>query len=193
MRPVALLLLVGGIGLIPSSSLSQSSSAPTTATPSNVGSESNAKLLNVKRLYIESLGDDPTSRQMQALLVDSVTSSRRFIITENKDKADAILKGVGTEKSRQEMHSTKEGTAVLTGRAGAGISDASASTETITEAHLTIRLVSPDGDVIWSTEKESAGGKYKGASADVADEAVKQLIRDLDKVANQAVATSKPQ
>jgi hypothetical protein len=56
-----------------------------------------AKLLKVKRIYIESLGDDPISKQLQAMVVDSITQSKRFIVTENKDKADAILKGTGLE------------------------------------------------------------------------------------------------
>ena len=40
-----------------------------------------------------------------------------------------------------------------------------------------MRLVSPDGDVIWTSTQESKGAKYKGASADVADKCVKQLLR----------------
>ncbi len=64
-----------------------------------------------------------------------------------------------------------------------GISDSQTSTETVSEARLAVRLVSGDGDVIWATTKESKGAKYKGASADVADQIVKQLLWDLDKVA----------
>ena len=44
-----------------------------------------------------------------------------------------------------------------------------------------VRLVSVDGDVIWSTTQESLGAKFKGASADVADKIVKQLIADIEK------------
>jgi hypothetical protein len=63
-----------------------------------------------------------------------------------------------------------------------GISDSSVNTETIDEARIAVRLVSPDGDVIWTSTQESRGAKYKGASADVADKCVRQLLRDLDKV-----------
>ena len=45
-----------------------------------------------------------------------------------------------------------------------------------------MRLVSVDGDDLWSTTKESKGAKYKGASADAADEVVKQIIHDLKKL-----------
>jgi hypothetical protein len=168
----------------------------TIASPPVADRETVSKLTAVKRIYIENFGEDATSKELQALLINSLTASKRFIITENKDKADAVLKGVGTTQTSQELHATKEGTAVATTRGGAGISDASASTETITQAQLTVRIVSADGDVIWSTEKESKGAKYKNASADVADEVVKQLLWDLDKLDSTAASgpsASKPQ
>jgi hypothetical protein len=122
---------------------------------------------------------------MQAFLIDSLTASKRFIITENKEQADAVIKGVGTEQTSQELHSTSEGTAVGGRHNGAGISDSSTATQTITQAKLAVRIVSSDGDVLWSAEKESSGGKYKGASATVADDAVKQLLRDIERPITQ--------
>jgi hypothetical protein len=38
--------------------------------------------------------------------------------------------------------------------------------------------VSKDGDVIWATTQESQGAKFRGASADVADKVVRQLMAD---------------
>jgi hypothetical protein len=46
------------------------------------------------------------------------------------------------------------------------------------EAIATVRLVSKDGDVIWSATAESLGGKFLGASADVADKIAKRLAAD---------------
>jgi len=63
-----------------------------------------------------------------------------------------------------------------------GTSDSVAATETINDARVAVRLVASDGDVIWATTKESKGAKYKGASADVADMIVVQLLRDLQKL-----------
>ena len=63
-----------------------------------------------------------------------------------------------------------------------GTSDSSVNTETINEARVAVRLVNSEGDVIWTSTQESKGAKYKGASADVADKCVKQLIRDVDKL-----------
>lgn len=67
--------------------------------------------------------------------------------------------------------------------AGVGfVDDSQASVETINDARASVRLVSKDGDVVWSTTQESKGAKYKGATADVADKIVKQLIHDLTKL-----------
>ena len=49
-----------------------------------------------------------------------------------------------------------------------------------------VRLVDADGDVIWSTTQESLGAKFKGASADVADKIVKQLLADIEKARRSA-------
>ncbi len=165
------------------------------------------RFLKVRKIYVESFGEDSTSKQLQAMLISSLTMSKRFVVTENREKADAILKGAALEKTSQELHVFGEGTAasVATGgyggsvsrsrfgdvsgeikggfaAVGAAIEDKSANTETINDARLAVRLVHADGDVIWATVQESRGAKYKGASADVADKVVKQLLRDLERL-----------
>jgi hypothetical protein len=175
-----------GFALILSLSLPQLLRGQTTPTPprtpSNADDELALKFSKVKRIYIEPFGEEATAKQAQAAVVDALSKSHRFIVTENKEKADAILKGVATEKSSHELHSTSEGTAVR----GAAIADSETSTQTINEAHLVVRVVSVDGDVLWSTTQESKGGKYKGATADAADKVVKQLLWDLDKLQKPA-------
>lgn len=156
-------------------------------------------LLRVRRVYVENLGDERVAKEMQDMIINGLNESKRFIVTENKDRADAVLKGSSLEKRSQEFHSSREGTAVggatAHGAGAAGISDSSASTETIYEAHAAVRLVNTDGDVIWSTTQESRGAKYKSASADVADKIVKQLLRDIEKLEkrNSSSATERKQ
>jgi hypothetical protein len=48
------------------------------------------------------------------------------------------------------------------------------------EATASVRLVSKDGDVLWSTTQESLGAKFRGASADVADKVTRQLLKDYE-------------
>src|SRR5690349_4524222 len=74
------------------------------AAPSSADEEVAIKLAKVKRIYVESFGEDVISKQAQAMVIDSLTKMHRFIVTEKKENADAILKGVGLEKSSQELH-----------------------------------------------------------------------------------------
>jgi curli biogenesis system outer membrane secretion channel CsgG len=178
-------------------------SAPTNPPKavSDLRSEVAAKLSAVKRIYVESFGDDEISKTLQAMVINALDETKRFIVTENKDRADAILKGHSLEKTSQEVHATGEGTQVAAAAGGhsaqvspsggsahggfagkaLGIEDSRLSTETINDARLAVRLVSQDGDVIWSTTQESKGAKFKSASADVADKVAKQLLRDIEK------------
>ena len=188
-------------------------SAAASAKPVNAEANAsvlNSKLLTVTRIYVDDFGSDPISKSIQAMVVNSISDSKRFIITENKEKADAVLKGTALEKTSQEFHSLNDSAAAATSHgahhgevsgsfvngtgsiSGSAVAadDSTASTETIDDARVAVRLVAADGDVIWSTTKESRGAKYKGASADVADKVVKQLMQDLDKL--KTAAGSKP-
>jgi hypothetical protein len=149
----------------------------------------NAKLLTITRIYIDDFGSEPSAKQIQAMVVNSISESKRFIITENKEKADAVLKGTALEKTTQEFHSYKDKAAAISGRGGVAADDSSSGSETIDEARVAVRLVAADGDVIWSTTQESRGAKYKGASADVADKVVKRLMLDLERL---QVSTAAP-
>lgn len=187
----------------------QASTVPQASTPSGeevkatiarateADTDPNA-LLKVKRIYVDTFGDDLISRELQSMIVSSLVATKRFRVTENRERADAVLKGVALEKSSQELHAYGEGTSVGGASGGAhadsvsasggfvarhmGTSDSSANTETINDARIAIRLVNADGDVIWTSTQESKGAKYKGSSADVADRCVKQLLHDVEKL-----------
>jgi len=199
LTPITLLLLAG----LAAAQTTTSTSAQSPCSPAVVSGKA---LPQVTRIFVESFGDDPVSRDMQAMIVDSLTNSKKFAVTENRDKADAILKGSTLEKTSQEVHSYSDSTAVgtvhgsssanLTGTVPGGISGHSSaiisgthmaddtSTSSVTaanDARASVRLVNSDGDVIWTTTQESKGAKYRGASADVASKIVKQLIWDIAK------------
>lgn len=194
---------------------------PATATQpaqSQSDDDVSVRLLKIRRIYVESFGDDPVAKQVQAMVVASLTDSKKFIVTENKERADAILKGSGVEKTSQEIHAYEDSTSVAGAAGGhsgsvhgnwingsghvsgsssggfasraAGISDSSVNTETINDARIAVRLVDREGDVIWATTQESKGAKYKGASADVADKVVKELLRDVAKLAKPSSGTA---
>jgi hypothetical protein len=144
-------------------------------------------LLSAKRIYVESFGDDSINGTLQTMVIDAIGRNKRFIITENKDRADLFLKGSSLEKTSQEMHALGSGTSVagaagggtsqVTGQANSavatgssrggfvarklGIADSEASIETVNDARASVRQVSKDGDMVWSTTQESKGAKYK--------------------------------
>ena len=198
--------------VVPTQPQSAAASIPSINTTQNDDpkSERDLKLLNVRRIYVESFGEDAISKQIQAMVVSSLLQSKRFTVTEVKEKADAVLKGTALEKTSQELHAFGEATSVagaagghsgsisgnwnssggsLSGSSAGGfasraasIEDSSANTETINDARVTVRLVDAEGDVIWATTQESKGGKYKGAAADAADMVVKQLHHDIERL-----------
>ena len=183
--------VVISLGLSLAQSTPQTSGTTSSAPKSSdISAEMAQTLLSAKRIYVESFGEDTISKTLQAMVVDAIGNSKRFIVTENKEKADLILKGSTLEKTSQELHAvgsaTNVGTASASGSGGVarkmGISDSQASVETVNDARASVRLVSGNGDVVWSTTQESKGAKYKGAAADVADKIVKQLLHDLAKL-----------
>jgi hypothetical protein len=174
----------------------------------------NQKLLAARRIYIEPFGEDPLNKALTAMTMDALRASKRLIVTENREKADLILKGIALEKVSQEVHasgsattvagaassqsasihgSASGGSAHLSGSGSGhsvaqalGMDDSELSTETVESARLSVRLVSPDGDVVWSTTQESRGAKFKSAGADAAEKVVRELARELDKLARPA-------
>ena len=67
---------------------------------------------------------------------------------------------------------------------GVGVTDSENSRiqERRHEATGSVRLVSKDGDIIWSSTQESNGGKFRSAMADVADKIVKQLTDETRRI-----------
>lgn len=159
-------------------------------------------LAQVKRIYIDQLGGGRESDQMRDMLFAALQNSGLFTITENPDRADAILKGSSDDKIYTEEHHTSDSLGVhansgagssSTARlgngsssreyGGAGITENESSSiqERRHEAVATVRLVDGDGDVIWSMTQESTGGKFRGAMADIADRISKKLAEDTRK------------
>lgn len=197
----------------PATQASEAAKASETSQP-----DKKKELTKVRRVFVDSFGSSEAAQQLQAMMVTSLTESNRFTVTEDKSKADAILRGFASEKSAQEVHAYGSGTAVSTAAGGhsssvsgsangshasvsgsssggfhsvaGAIDDSSVNTETIDYAKASVRLVNQDGDVIWTSTQESKGAKFKGASADVADKVVKQLVRDIEKAERPPISAN---
>jgi hypothetical protein len=176
------------------------------ATPEE---EAAAQLAQVRRIYIDILTGGDEALQIRDLLMTSLQGSKQFIITEDEDRADATLRGAGCDEVFTDTFQSSEGINAHS-QLGSGSSSgtrnyASSSSnrnvglsvgenenrrteERKHEALATVRLVNKDGDVIWSATAESFGGKFLGASADVANKIAKRLVVDY-KAAKQLAAS----
>jgi hypothetical protein len=170
------------------------------------------QLSKVRRIYIAILTGGDAALQLRDLLMTSLHNSKQFVITEDEDKADAVLKGAGDDDVFTDTFQSSEGINAHTqmsagsseglrnysssssnrsGGLSIGENDSRHNEERKHEAIATVRLVSKDGDVIWSATAESLGAKFMGASADVADKIAKRLVTDY-KAAKLQVASREP-
>jgi hypothetical protein len=162
------------------------------------------QLLTVKRIYVDRLTGGETAAQMRDLIISSLHGAKLYVLTENQERADAILHGAaedliftdqfqssdsvdlrsgvssGSRASRTYGSGTGSRSASI--NVGVGDKDSTDIHERKHEALATVRLVNKDGDVIWSTTQESDGAKFRGASADVADKIARQLTADVERV-----------
>ena len=156
-----------------------------------------ANLREVKRIYVgELIGTQADA--IRELIIASLDATRLFILTDNADRADAILKGAADDHAFTDIFDSQEGinTRQNGGRFGSGSGTMSRSgggygglsvgeneshhiKERKHEAYAAVRLCNKDGDVLWSTTQESLGAKFRGASADVAAKIAHQLTVDV--------------
>lgn len=181
--------------------------------------EAAQQLSKVRRIYIAVLTGGDDALQIRDLLMTSLHNSKQFIITEDEDKADAVLKGAGDDDVFTDTFQSSEGINAHTqfgngsseglrnysssssnhsGGMTIGENDSARTEQRKHEAIATVRLVAKDGDVIWSATAESMGAKFMGASADVADKIAKRLVSDYKAartrvaIANQERVTPAP-
>ena len=164
------------------------------------------ELLKIRRLYVEKLAGGDTAVQIRDMLIGSLQGTRLFIVTENPEKADCILKGSAEDlvftdtfqssdgiQARTHVGNTRAGGATRGGGVGFSVGEQESTriAERKHEATVAVRLVNMEGDVIWSTTQESLGAKFRGASADVAGKVTRQLTDDFAR-ARRLTAASAP-
>ncbi len=151
------------------------------------------QLLTIRRVYVDRLNGGETAAHMRDMIIASLQSAKLFVITENAERADTFLRGSAEDlvftDTFQSSDNIDARVQVGRGTSGSGSSrqggrslgasvgenESARIAERKHEATASIRLVGKDGDVIWSTTEESLGGKFRGASADVADKIMRKL------------------
>jgi hypothetical protein len=160
---------------------------------------------SVRRVYVDKFLGGAGADLLREMLISSLQNSHLFIITEEQDNADAVLKGTAEAETFKDLHissdsshigqrgsrsdsmsvsghySTREATSTSNDMS-VGDSRSSHIEERKHEASAAVRLVLKNGDVVWSTTQESLGAKFRGASADVAEKVARQLTSDWPKL-----------
>jgi hypothetical protein len=149
---------------------------------------------------VDRFGGGETAGQIRDMIISSLQSAKLFVITENEERADAFLRGSAEDLIFTDTFSSSESLSARTslgvGRdpdqsssdrrsrqvgVSVGESESLRTAERRHEASASVRLVSRNGDVLWSTTQESGGGKFRGASADVAEKITRQLSQDYER------------
>jgi hypothetical protein len=112
-----------------------------------------APLLAVKRVYVDSLGEDSFSQELRANLMTALQDSHRFEVVGNRDEADAVFKG----SARQILTKGSKSSVLL-------------------------ELVNVRGQVIWSLTSQKHGSILSSNAADASAEISKILLHDIQTI-----------
>lgn len=159
--------------------------------------EQERKLLEVRTLYVEDL-DGEGAAAIRDMLIGSIHSAGLFVLTEDRETADAYLRGSAEDliftdfdryrnginvrgaarsSERESGESSSRGTSF-----GIGETEEASSRIRKHEAVAAVRIVLANGEVIWTSTQESQGAKYRGSAADVAA----KIARELEKAVERA-------
>lgn len=176
--------------------------APESAAVRTLGVEEETlvRILEVRRIYVDRFGGGETAAQLRDMIISSLMATKLFVITEDPERADAVLRGSAEDLVFTDTFSSSES---INARASIGTGsdpdrlardrrsrqaavtvgehESTRIAERKHEASASVRLVGKDGDVLWSTTQESLGAKFRGAGADVAGKIARQLLRDYER------------
>lgn len=168
--------------------------APAAAPPD----EAPRQLLEIRRVHVEKMTGEAASH-VRNMIINSLQRGNLFAITDDPDRADAVLRGSAEDLIYTDTHQYSDGIQARvgfgrggyqgtarnndrrSGSAAVGEQESSRTQERRHESTAAVRLVNKAGDVIWSTTKESTGAKFRSAAADVADKIMRQLLDDYER------------
>ncbi len=147
---------------------------------------------DVRTLYVDSLGGKEAG-SFRDLVIGSVQRTGLFILTEDEANADAFFRGSAEDLIFQDYERYRTGLNVrgaasgskrasgeseyFSSSVGIGDTEDASSRNRKHEALAAVRIVLKNGEVVWSTTRESMGARYQGSAAHVAE----QVARDLEK------------
>jgi len=192
-------LLIAGADTAPASPPPQPPPSLMVSSGEDIHEPPPPDLGRVRRIFVDVFTGGESAAHLREEIINALQKSKVFVVTENEQRADAVLKGAAKDEAFTDRFHSSEN---ANGRSQSGSSDGegygrsvytrSSRTfggglgdgETVDieerkhEARAAVRLVTPDGDVMWSTTQESVGAKFMSASEDVAQRVAKQLLTD---------------
>ena len=92
---LAVLLLAGSLLQASPNTQETKPAATVQATPASSRDADGdpVSLLRVKRIFVDSFGDDAVSKELQSMIVSALVATNQFKVPENRERADAILIG----------------------------------------------------------------------------------------------------
>jgi hypothetical protein len=162
-------------------------------------------ILGIRRIYVAELTGGPGADALRELIIAGLDGTKLFVLTDNPERADAVLKGAADDKVFTDTFDSDRsldnrsstglygGSSSRSGRSGGyggssiGERESHHIRERKHEAYAAVRLCNQSGDVLWSTTQESLGGKFRGASADVAAKIANQLTLDLQRTRQETL------
>jgi hypothetical protein len=166
------------------------------------------QIATVKKVYVEKFGGGEGADQIRDMVIAAIQRTNLFVLTENSERADTLLRGSAEDLVYTENFQSGDGITARLSPLGGTSSESSRSSgkfsagvsigdhesvhkqERKHEASASVRLVNRDGDVIWSTIQESQGAKFRSAAADVAERIGRQLAADYAKAREQKVVAA---
>ena len=109
----------------------------------------------VRKVYIETIGDERLSQSVRQMLGERLRDSNRINLVPNRDEADALLKVTIVKMTATELET----------------------------ANVAVELINARGDVIWPNPK--SGREYRGNPATVSATIVKDLLVAIQKSAER--------
>jgi hypothetical protein len=66
------------------------------------------QLRSVRRVFVDRLTKGETAAQIRDILISSLDGSKLFVLTENQERADAILRGAAEDLVFTEVHTSSD-------------------------------------------------------------------------------------
>ena len=154
------------------------------------------RLLEIQRVYVDRFAGGESALQIRDMIISSLQAARLFILTENEATADAFLRGSAEDLIFTETYAAADDLSVRASAAtgsnpdrtardrrsrsasvGVGERESTRLAERKHEATASLRLVSKEGDILWSTTQHSLGAKFRSAGEDVAEKVARELLK----------------